>query len=720
VLVLLPMWRFKRGIFLLKGQLLLEKRVQNLFAKFPRKSLYRQDIAEMLNLHGGERKQLTGILRKLVASGEIGHKKGLYRLRQGRKSVQGLFTKLDQGFGFVCPEEAGQEDLFISARNTKAALTGDLVIAQHSGLDRSGRPYGRVIKILQRAQQTVLGIFQQQRGNAWVVPFDTTIGRTIFVQREGSLMAESGQVVKLELVRYPTATAAGSGVIVEVLGDQDDPQVDIETVICEQNLPRHFSAEALSEAEQVALNIPAEELPDRTDLRSLPLMTIDGETAKDFDDAVSVRKESGGNYRLWVSIADVAHYVDESGALDLDARERGTSVYFPGFCLPMLPELLSNGICSLNPGEDRLAMTAEMLFSPEGRCVKSRFYPAVISSQARLTYTEVAAFLEGASTRSIDSRVTDQLPIMAELAEVLARMRRERGSLELDVPDIEIVLDKSGFPAGVVKAERTIAHRLIEEFMLAANEAVAAFLTKQNYPFLYRIHETPTIEKLQDFQQLAAECGVGLVLGKNLQQQLQQLLEEIADKPEARLLNQQLLRSLQQARYTPENKGHFGLAADCYCHFTSPIRRYPDLTVHRVLKQALQKKRQELASASPALVELGRDCSEKERRAMAAERQLFELRRCQLLQERVGEFFSGMITSVAEFGFFVEIDDLCIEGLVHVRSLVGDYYSFDPQTHSLQGERRRKQYRVGMRVDIRVQQVEIRRRRIDFVLADQG
>ena len=694
---------------------MLENRIQNLLRRFPRRPFGRRDIANMLDLHGRERKQLTAVLRKLVAAGAITQKKGFYRLSQ-RKRLQGVFSRAEQGYGFVRSKEEGKEDLFISAKDVGSAMDADAVVAEWRGFDRSGRPYGRIVKILQRARKSILGVYREQKGRSWVVPLDGAIGTAVFVEQRESLAAKPGQLVKLEFSRYPDTNTAGSGKIIEVLGDQEDPQVDIEAVIFEHGLPRRFSAASLAEAEQVAAEFGEEELCQRTDLRSLPMMTIDGETARDFDDAVAVRKEPQG-IRLWVAIADVAHYVVTGGALDREACDRGTSVYFPGFCLPMLPEVLSNGSCSLNPDEDRLTMTAELLIGGDGICCGANFYPAVIRSRARLTYGDVADFLENAVAGTIPSEVAEQLPLMAELAELLGKMRKQRGSLELDVPDAQIVLDASGFPAAVVRSERTVAHRLIEEFMLAANEAVAAFLEDAGRRFLYRIHEPPTLEKLQDFQQLAAESGVGLVLGKNLQQKLQQLLEDVADKPEARLLNQQLLRSLQQARYSPENKGHFGLAAGSYCHFTSPIRRYPDLTVHRALKAVLGESHGENNLPLALLTELGRDCSDRERRAMAAERHLFEMRRCQLLQHKLGECFTGIIVSVTEFGFFVELDDLLIEGLVHVRSLTGDYYSYDPVSHVLRGERRRKEFRVGMPVTISVEQVDVWRRRIDFTLA---
>lgn len=692
---------------------MLEVRIQNLLTRDSRKPLQRRDIADMLNLHGGERKQLTAVLRKLVAAGAITHKKGFYRLSQ-RETFQGVFSKTEQGYGFVRPEMEGRGDLFVAAKDVCSAMSGDVVVAEKHGFDRSGRPYGRIVRVLQRARQSILGIYREQKGGRWVAPLDAGIGNAVFVSQADGVTAKPGQLVELEFSRYPDANSAGSGKIVEVLGDQNDPLVDIEAVIIEHALPRHFSAVALAEAERVAVEIEAEELRRRADLRSLPLMTIDGETAKDFDDAVAARREPEG-FRLWVCIADVAHYVAVGGVLDQEACERGTSVYFPGFCLPMLPEVLSNGSCSLNPGVDRLVMTAELLIDNDGHCRDTSFYPAVIRSRARLTYTEVSGFLENAASGTMPLDVAEQLPVMVELSELLGRIRKQRGSLELDVPDAQIVLDDSGFPISVVRSERTIAHCLIEEFMLVANEAVAVFLEGAERRFLYRIHEPPTLEKLQDFQQLAAESGIGLVLGVNLQQNLQHLLDAIADKPEARLLNQQLLRSLQQARYTPENKGHFGLAAQCYCHFTSPIRRYPDLVVHRVLKSLLQRDSQKNLSLE-LLSELGRKCSDRERRAMAAERQLFEMRRCQLLQHRLGETFPGVIISVTEFGFFVELDELLIEGLVHVRSLAGDYYSFDPLGHVLRGERRRKEFRVGMPVTIRVDHVDVWRRRIDFTL----
>ncbi|PLX91742.1 MAG: ribonuclease R [Desulfuromonas sp.] len=693
----------------------IEQKIIDLLSRRKMRSLTRREIAERLSLRGGERKLLTKILGQLVHNGTLQERSGGYRLApQQKRTVEGIFSIAEQGYGFLRLDDAGQEDLFIPARYVGAAMDGDRVLASCHISTRDRRSYAQVMNVLQRAHRRLIGFYQPRGKGGQVWPLEKKLGGAIQVGRQPQI--NPGDVVEVEIERYARGEQAASGRIVEVLGAADNPQVDIETVIRSHDLPHQFSAEALAQAASVAENIDQAEVARRVDLRQLPLVTIDGETARDFDDAVALEKKADGGFTLWVSIADVSHYVEAQTPLDADAMERGTSVYFPGFCLPMLPEALSNGICSLNPEEDRLVMTAELSFDQSGQRLDSKFYPAVMCSQARLTYTKVAACLEAPEESGLDETLTSQLLLMAELAKALSGMRRARGSLDMDLPEVEILLDESGAPFDLVKIERNQAHRLIEEFMLAANEAVADYLTRQGWGLLYRIHEEPELEKLQDLQQLAAECGVGLVLGKKLQQALQQLLADIAEKPEARLINQQLLRSLKQACYSPFNAGHFGLAADCYCHFTSPIRRYPDLTVHRVLKLALAGKAKSVSLSENQLVKLGEETSAKERRAMQAERDLTELRRCQVMQDRVGEVFAGTISSVAEFGFFVELDEIYVDGLVHVRTLPGDYYYFDPAAVALIGERRRTQFRVGMRVKVKVAKVELWRRRIDFNL----
>lgn len=685
-----------------------------LLLKQSRRRLNRRTLAEQLDLRGQERKQLTRILNQLVRKKVLDERKGLYRLTPQQKLVVGTFSKAEKGYGFLRPDDPELDDLYIPARAVGSAMDGDRIEGSCHFSPRQGRPFARIHKIVERAHKQLIGTYQSRRDAAEVWPLNRSLGGPILVKSRANIV--NGDVVNVEIDQYINGPRPGRGRIIEHLGSSDDPLIDIESVIRQHDLPHRFSVESLAQAERLAQNVSSEDIADRTDLRDLPLITIDGESAKDFDDAVAVRQERKDRYRLWVCIADVSHYVEPESCIDNEALERGTSVYFPGTCLPMLPEALSNGICSLNPDEDRLVMTAEMLIDDGGTTLESTFYPAVMRSHARLTYTEVAANLKPRITSDLTSEMQQQLKIMAKLAKNLSAMRQKRGSLDLDLPEADIVLDQDGRPVDLKKLQRTEAHRLIEEFMLAANEAVAHFLTRSGRPMLYRIHEQPDISKLQDLQQLAAQFGIGMILGSNLQRSLQDLLEAVKDKPEARMIQQHLLRSLQQACYAPENRGHFGLAASHYCHFTSPIRRYPDLAVHRVLKQTL-KQRKNTQPAGKKLQRLAQDCSDKERRAMQAERDLLELRSCQVMADHVGESYRGSIASVTEFGFFVELDDLFVDGLVHIRSL-NDYFQFDPTTMALTGERSRQSYRAGMRVRVRVKQVELWRRRIDFTLAE--
>jgi ribonuclease R len=697
----------------------LEQKIIDLLGRGQKRPLGRREIAERLQLRGGQRKLLPRMLDQLVQSGALRERQGSYRLaRQPQRTVEGVFSLAEKGYGFLRLDDAGQEDLFVPARHVGNAMDGDRVLADCQVSSRDRRTYARVVKVLQRAHSRLIGFYQQRGKSGQVWPLEKKLGGPVEVARQPEITP--GDVVEVAIERYASGEINAAGRITEVLGAADNPQVDIETVIRSHDLPNRFSDAALEQAANVAETIDAEEIQRRVDLRQLPLVTIDGETARDFDDAVALQQQADGSFTLWVCIADVSHYVEPQTALDVDALERGTSVYFPGFCLPMLPEALSNGICSLNPDQDRLVLTAELRFDRNGTRLEAKFYPAVMRSRARLTYTRVSACLDAPDRSELDSELTGQLLRMAELAGALSRMRRARGSLDMDLPEVEILLDETGAPFDLVKTERNQAHRLIEEFMLAANEAVAAYLSDAGWGLLYRIHEEPELQKLQELQQLVAECGVGLVLGKKLQQALQQLLVDIADRPEARLVNQQLLRSLKQACYSPHNSGHFGLAADCYCHFTSPIRRYPDLVVHRVLKLALAGRPKSASLSEQQLEQLGLDCSTRERRAIQAERDLVDLRRCQVMVERVGEEFDGTISSVAEFGFFVELDEIFVDGLVHVRTLQSDSYHFDPAAVALIGERRDTRFKVGMRVRVKVAKVELWRRRIDFTLVEAG
>jgi len=698
---------------------LIEQKIFNLLGRGQKQPLDRRAIAERLNLRGGERKLLTKILEQMAHNGLIQERKGRYRLiPQQQRTAEGLFSIAEKGYGFLRQDDAQQEDLFIPARHIGSAMDGDRVLVNIRVSARDKRPYAQVNNVLERAHSRLIGHYRQRGTGGQVWPVEKKLGGPIQVGLQPEL--NQGDVVEVEIENFAHGEFPATGRIIAVLGAADDPQVDIETVIRSHGLPNSFSAAALQQAEAVAETIAEDEIAQRVDLRQLPLVTIDGETAKDFDDAVALQKNNDGTFKLWVCIADVSYYVAQQSALDQDALERGTSTYFPGFCLPMLPEALSNGICSLNPDEDRLVMAAEMRFDLTGERLESKFYSAVMRSQARLTYTQVASCLDAPEQSELDPTLVSQLKEMAELAIILSQMRQKRGSLEMEIPEVEILLDDRSIPFDLVKVERNQAHRLIEEFMLAANEAVAGYLTKKNWPLLYRIHEEPDRLKLQELQQLAAECGVGLVLSGKLQQALQKLLLDIADKPEARLVNQQLLRSLKQACYAPKNSGHFGLAADCYCHFTSPIRRYPDLIIHRILKRAISGDPKSTSVSEAELTQLGFDCSAKERRAMLAERELVSLRCCQVMVKRLGEEFEGTISSVAEFGFFVELDEVFVDGLVHIRALQDDFYSFDPASLTLSGERRRRQFKIGMRVKVKVTKVEPWRQRIDFSLVEEN
>lgn len=692
-----------------------------------RHPLTAREILDHFSLSRPQRQAALRLLKSLVEEGALAHIKGdRYSLPRSINLVTGTVSAHRDGYGFVSPASGEGGDVFIPARFMREVMHGDRVVVRVEHGFRSGRPEGRIIRVLERAHRTVVGRFEVGRRFGYVVPADPRLGTDLFIPKAASRQVRPGQMVVARIDTYPGRNRSAEGTIIEVLGDPADPEVEILTIAHKYGLPVEFPGEVLAAVASVPDVVNEDDRRGREDLRLLPTVTIDGETAKDFDDAVSVRQESDGKVRLWVSIADVGHYVREGSPVDLEAYERGTSVYFPGKCLPMLPEKLSNGICSLNPAVDRLTMTAEMLFDRDGRRLDSRFYPAVIRSQARLTYTEVAAMLVENDAATIDRYpdIYPHLQVMAELAQRLTAMRRRRGSLDFDLPEAEIVLDLQGRPENIVRAERNLAHRLIEEFMLAANEAVATFLAGRDAPLLYRVHEPPSTEKLQAFQEFIGHFNYGISLDKGSvdPRRLQQLLVELEGKPEERMINQVLLRSMKQAHYSPENVGHFGLAADLYCHFTSPIRRYPDLVVHRALRQVLtagklpDKHKAHLQEVLPAM---GEHTSQRERRAMEAEREIVSLKKCQFMADKVGEVFSGFVSGVQPFGFFVELEDLFVEGLVHISSIPDDFYVFEEDLQRLLGQHRRRVFQVGGEVQVTVAKVDLDRREIDFVLAGE-
>jgi len=686
-------------------------------------------FAALLREFGGNhvKRELKNMLDDMAGDGQIVRLRGSsYALAGPVKTVRGRIAVHRDGYGFVTPE-AGGEDIFIPSKQLKGALHGDLVEATSSRSRMGGNKLdGRVVAVIERATSRVVGRYQETGRGAIVIPEDQRLNLVVEIPVKGRGLAEDGHQVVAELTSYPLGGRPAQGRVVEVLGWPDDPEVEVQSVIRRFDLPHIFGPDVQAEAEAIAETVSTKELKGRNDLRTMATVTIDGETARDFDDAVSLRRE-GDNFRLWVSIADVSHYVKKDSPLDREAYLRGTSVYFPDRCIPMLPERLSNGICSLNPQVDRLTMTAEMLFDTSGIMLDSSFYPSVIRSTARLTYTIVKQIIVDADREMTDKYrpLAPMLLEMKELALILMAMRKKRGSIDFDLPEPEIIIGLTGLTEGIIRAERNLAHQLIEEFMLAANEAVARFITSREIPFLYRVHDNPDPAKLHTFQEFVYGFGYefALVEDKVNPSELQRLLAQADGRPEERMINYALLRCMRQARYAAENSGHFGLASGCYCHFTSPIRRYPDLVVHRILKAELLggtdsgKASKQLAIATERLAETAEHTSKRERVAMEAERDVVEMKKLQYMQRHLGEEFDGYISGVTGFGFFVELDELFVEGLVHVSTLSDDLYTFAEKQHSLIGQHSRRVFRIGDQARVKVASVSPATRRIEFVLA---
>lgn len=702
---------------------LTEEQILELFRGEPDQPLSLRDIQSAFDLSAGQRKRVGMLVKDLVRQGVLKRAKGgRFLLREGGQEVVGVISIHRDGYGFVTVGE-GRDDIFVPARLVRPAMHGDRVAVRLERDPRSGRAMGRVTAVTERRHTSLIGQFQKLGSAGSIRPADPHLREDILIPAGAEAGAAPGEMVVVTIEAYPGRSRSATGRIIEVLGDPDDPAVEIRIVAERFELPQSFSAAALAEAETVAETVRPADLKARDDLRHVPFVTIDGETAKDFDDAVAIEAGAGGGFRLWVAIADVAHYVRPGSAIDHDALERGTSVYFPGACIPMLPEKLSNGICSLNPGEDRLAMVAELDCDAGGRPRAARFFAGVIRSRYRLTYTEVRQILVDGDPE-VSERYRDLVPDlqrMAAFTEQRMARRRERGSLDFDLPTAEIVLDLRGRPENIVRAERHLAHRLIEEMMLAANEAVASWLEQQQVPLIFRVHDRPGEEKLAQLQDFLAHFNQGLAIAETgvTPKILQDLLSRVTGRPEERVINHVLLRSLPQAVYEVINSGHFGLAADSYCHFTSPIRRYPDLVVHRILKQVLGLTRQESLPKGVSLGEAATRSTVCERRAMNAERDILDLKKCQFMAGKVGEVCRGLIVSVQPFGFFVELQDYYVEGLVHVSSLEDDFYQFEEEHQWLIGMRRRRKFEIGDLVEVLVHKVEPERREISFLLQGQ-
>jgi ribonuclease R len=664
--------------------------------------------------------RLKSLLAKLVDKKLLTlSSEGRYSLCKGNTLVTGKLSTHRDGYGFVSLAD-GKGDVFVPARFLRENLHGDIVEVRVLSCGHNGKREGRIVRTITRGQWKLVGKYEEGRGGARVIPDDVRIAQGIVVNGKRSLNARNGQMVTVEITSYPTSLHPPEGRVIEVLGWPDDPEVESMTIIRKHGLSEIFPEEVLAAAVAVPLALSHNDLKGRTDLRDMLTVTIDGETARDFDDAVSIRQERGGNLRLWVSIADVSHYVVDGSPLDREAFKRGTSVYFPERCIPMLPEELSNGICSLNPDMDRITVTVEMLFSRSGTLMEATFYPSVIRSSARMTYTSVKKILLDNDSKMIEQydSLVPSFRLMEKLASSLRSKRKKRGSIDFDLPEPEIVMGLKGETLDVVRAERNIAHRIIEEFMLAANEAVANYLHNLDVPTLYRIHEPPDSIKINDFREFIHNFGYELPMtGENFSSgNFQRLLEDAEGKPEERMINEVLLRCMKQARYSSINLGHYGLAAPFYTHFTSPIRRYPDLVVHRILKKVISGRidRRERESLETTLPDIAAQSSRMERIAMDAEREIVDLKKIQFMGDKVGEDFDCFITGIMNYGFFVELSEFFVEGLVHISELPRDYYRYLEKQHALVGEKSKAVFRIGDMLRVRLVNVSLERKQLDF------
>ena len=696
------------------------------------KPLLVRELMRLLRLKPEDRHPFKQTLTELAQKGEVVKTRGnRYGLPEKMDLVTGSFQAHPSGYGFVLPEKKDGPDIFIPVQNRLDAMDGDKVTARVSApagkRKTTGKREGAIIRVVERAHTKIVGtyVLQEDRagGFGFVESSNPRITQNLLIGREHAGGARPGDIVSAEITAYPLRNRPPEGRIVRIIGKPGQPGIDSELIIEQYELPVQFSPAVLREAEGIAQQVTPAMRKDRQDLRELTTVTIDGEKAQDFDDAISIEKTRAG-YRLWVHIADVAHYVVESTLLDQEAYQRGTSVYLPDRAIPMLPTALSNGICSLNPAVDRLTLTCEMDISPAGEVMKYDIYESVIRSDERMTYTAVREILvdKDPAQRKRYSPILKEFELMEELMQVLKAKRSKRGSIDFDLPEPEIVLDLQGRMSEIIRAERNMAHQIVEEFMLAANETVASHVEKMEVPFIYRIHEEPAEEKVQDLADFLATLGINLPTAKKIKPlHLQKALAKAKGTPEEMLINTVLLRTMKQARYSTENVGHFGLAAESYTHFTSPIRRYPDLIVHRVLKAATRgqlKKEAYTKHLAATLPEAAIHCSLRERNAMEAERDVITMLKLQFMTDKLGETFDGIITGTAQFGLFVQLHDLFVEGLVHISALTDDYYTYIEKLHCLRGEKRKKVYRIGDSVRVRVDRVDTVRKKIDFSLAD--
>ena len=682
------------------------------------------EVEDLLGLTDAEDfKELVKAFVKLEGQGKIVRSgQDRYGLPAQMNQTRGRFIGHAKGFGFVAPEEEGMDDVFIPPTATNGALNGDTVLVSISKLKSGDRREGEVIDIIERGNSRIVGEFQANRGFGFVVPDDKKFGTDIFIARNHTLGAVDGHKVVVEITEWPDGRHSAAGMITSILGHKNDPGVDILSIIHKHDIDVEFPQEVLDAATAIPDTVSAEEIEGRRDLRDQLIVTIDGETAKDLDDAVTVTKNDDGTYKLGVHIADVSHYVTDGSTLDREAYDRATSVYLTDRVIPMIPHRLSNGICSLNPQVDRLTLSCEMTIDQNGIVIAHDIFESVINTTERMTYTDVYKILEE-KDEDLIARYEPLVPMfehMKELSGVLRGRREKRGAVDFDFKESAVVVDENGWPIDVVIRERTVAEKLIEDFMLAANETVAEHVFKAQLPFIYRIHEEPKPEKLQRFFEFITNFGI-LVKGKGDTvdpKALQEILESVVGKPEYPVISTMMLRSMQQAKYSPESLGHFGLSTEFYTHFTSPIRRYPDLIVHRLLRTYVinnDTSGKTVAYWGANMESIATHTSERERRAVDAERDTESIKKAQYMSDKIGEEFEGVISSVTNFGMFIELENT-IEGLVHISNLTDDYYNFDERSMSMIGERTARVFRLGDKVTIKVHAVNLEESAVDFII----
>ena len=643
----------------------------------------------------------------------IRNRKGALCIAEKINLIPGKVQGHPDGFGFLIPDKGG-EDLFLSPKEMAQVLHGDRVMVRQAGVDRRGRPEGKIVEVLERTNKRLVGRLIRERGVVLVSAEDRRINQDILIPPGKDMKAQAGQVVMVELIEQPSAYAQAIGKVVEILGNYADPGMEIEIALRKHQLPYEFLPAAVKQADAYPRLVQKRDWEGRVDLRELPLVTIDGETARDFDDAVYCEPQGKG-WRLVVAIADVSFYVKPGEPLDQDAFERGNSVYFPRRVIPMLPEALSNGLCSLNPDVERLCMVCDMQIDGAGNIKRYKFYPSVMRSKARMTYTKVYDMIvnpQGETAKEY-TWLLPHVQHLNTLFEILLKAREKRGAIEFETIETLMIFNENGKIDRIVPSARNDAHRLIEECMLAANVCASDFLKEHGHPALYRIHEGPTLEKLEKLRGFMAEFGFALGGGDTPHaKDYGKLLSLIKGRPDEQLLQTVLLRSMQQAVYSPDNVGHFGLAYESYTHFTSPIRRYPDLLIHRAIKAVLEGKKYKAGDWHA----LGMHCSLTERRADDATRDVETWLKCFYMQDKVGESFNGTVAGVTSFGLFVALDEVYVEGLLHVTELGNDYFNFDNMRHEMAGERTGVRYRLGDRLRVKVARVDMESSKIDFVL----